>query len=84
MKNDKIRFLILKKIKTKTKVETLLRQTELYNQKNTLAKNLSGGQKRKLCVAIALIGDPQVSFPLIEIQKRNDVFTDSKINYFFR
>ena len=29
---------------------------DLYQSKNVMAKNLSGGQKRKLSVAIALIG----------------------------
>jgi len=35
-------------------------QMELTPYKNKLAMQLSGGMKRKLCVAIALIGDPQV------------------------
>ena len=35
---------------------------DLASQGDTLAKNLSGGQKRKLSVAIALIGDPKVIF----------------------
>lgn len=34
---------------------------DLYDSRKTLSKDLSGGQKRKLCIAIALIGDPQVS-----------------------
>jgi ABC-type polar amino acid transport system ATPase subunit len=32
----------------------------LKDQDNVFAMNLSGGQKRKLSVAIALIGDPKV------------------------
>ena len=43
------------------KVDDLLKKVGLYESKNILAKELSGGQKRKLCVAIALIGDPKVN-----------------------
>ncbi len=35
-------------------------QLELTPHRKKLAMNLSGGMKRKLCVAIALIGDPEV------------------------
>lgn len=42
------------------KIEALLRKVDLYDSRQTYAKNLSGGQKRKLSIAIALIGDPKV------------------------
>ena len=36
-------------------------QLELTPHRKKLSMRLSGGMKRKLCVAIALIGDPKVS-----------------------
>jgi ABC-2 type transport system ATP-binding protein len=48
-------FLILK-----IKINDLLEKLDLVSHKDKLAKNLSGGMKRKLCIAISLIGDPQV------------------------
>ena len=39
-----------------------LREMDLLPYANKLAGNLSGGNKRKLSVAIALIGDPQLIF----------------------
>ncbi|XP_038064464.1 ATP-binding cassette sub-family A member 10-like [Patiria miniata] len=47
---------------TNSEVEKMLRQIQLIDSANTKSKNLSGGQKRKLCVGIALIGDPKVLF----------------------
>ena len=41
-------------------VEATIDQLELRPHKQKLAQSLSGGMKRKLCVAIALIGDPEV------------------------
>ncbi|RYH31736.1 ATP-binding cassette domain-containing protein [archaeon] len=41
-------------------VDNLLRLLQLYEHKHKLSKQLSGGQKRKLCTAIALIGEPAV------------------------
>ena len=38
----------------------LLKDVDLVDQVDTLAKDLSGGQKRKLSVGLALIGDPKV------------------------
>jgi ATP-binding cassette subfamily A (ABC1) protein 3 len=35
----------------------MLREVDLYQYPNTVAKDLSGGNRRKLSVAIALIGD---------------------------
>lgn len=40
----------------------VLQDVELLEKADTLAKDLSGGQKRKLCVAVALIGNPKVVF----------------------
>jgi len=42
------------------KVDTILAEVDLTEQKNTEAKKLSGGQQRKLSLALALIGDPKV------------------------
>jgi ATP-binding cassette subfamily A (ABC1) protein 3 len=41
-------------------VNATIDQLELTPHRNKLAMKLSGGMKRKLCVAIALIGDPEV------------------------
>jgi ATP-binding cassette subfamily A (ABC1) protein 3 len=38
----------------------MLEDIDLTDQKNQLSKSLSGGQKRKLSVAIALIGDSKI------------------------
>ncbi|KAF8767702.1 ATP-binding cassette sub-family A member 3 like protein [Argiope bruennichi] len=43
-----------------SKVTTLLENFDLLSKKGTWSKVLSGGQKRKLCVAIAMIGEPEV------------------------
>ncbi|BFZ21348.1 hypothetical protein BsWGS_24386 [Bradybaena similaris] len=43
-------------------VEQALVDVDLKSQSETFARNLSGGQKRKLSVAIALIGDPKLIF----------------------
>lgn len=43
-----------------SKVTQLLKDIDLIHVKDTLSRNLSGGQKRKLCVGSALIGDPKV------------------------
>ena len=44
------------------KVEKMLHEVELVENQYQLAKTLSGGQRRKLSVAIALIGDAKVIF----------------------
>uniref|UniRef100_A0A1I7TCA8 ABC transporter domain-containing protein n=1 Tax=Caenorhabditis tropicalis TaxID=1561998 RepID=A0A1I7TCA8_9PELO len=44
----------------KEEAESLLKQIELTDKKDTLAKNLSGGMKRKLCVCMAMIGKSRV------------------------
>jgi ABC-type multidrug transport system ATPase subunit len=40
----------------------ICKDVNIAEKLNVLAKNLSGGQKRKLCVAIAFIGNPKVVF----------------------
>lgn len=39
-----------------------LRDIDLTEKANASAKHLSGGQKRKLSIGIAVIGDPKVIF----------------------
>lgn len=41
-------------------VEKTLKDIDLSSKGNTFAGKLSGGQKRKLSIGIALIGDPKV------------------------
>ena len=41
-------------------IEELIRKIELSDKKDALCKTLSGGQKRKLCVALALIGNSKI------------------------
>ncbi|KAI7815451.1 ABC subfamily A member [Rhyzopertha dominica] len=43
-----------------TEVNRTLRDIDLSDKANSLAKHLSGGQKRKLSVGIAVIGDPKI------------------------
>ena len=42
-------------------VSDILREIELYEKLNTLAKDLSGGQKRKLSIVQAIIAGSEVS-----------------------
>ena len=44
----------------KTKVDSLISQFELDNVLNIQAKFLSGGQKKKLVIALSLLSDPKV------------------------
>ena len=41
-------------------IEELINKIDLNTKKNALCSTLSGGQKRKLCIALALIGDSQI------------------------
>lgn len=43
-------------------IHKALSDVGLLDQANVFAKHLSGGQKRKLSIAIAFIGDPKVRF----------------------
>lgn len=40
----------------------MLNRLRLTDKANSYSKKLSGGQKRKLCLGIALIGDAKVVF----------------------
>ena len=45
---------------TENAIETKMKELELLQYKSTISSSLSGGNKRKLCVAIATIGDPPI------------------------
>jgi len=45
-----------------TEVDTILSDIDLKEKADAIASTLSGGQKRKLSVGIALIGDPKLIF----------------------
>eukprot|EP00795_Rhopilema_esculentum_P013264 gene13264-4097_t len=58
-------FIALKGTPSKTaklKIDEMLNDIKLADKKNARSMTLSGGMKRKLCCAIALIGDPDVVF----------------------
>jgi len=46
----------------KVDVDEVLRELDLLQQKKLKASKLSGGQKRKLCIAMATIGNPKFIF----------------------
>lgn len=46
----------------KKRINQTIKDVGLEDQKDTFAKDLSGGQKRKLSVAISLIGDPKIIY----------------------
>lgn len=50
----------------------------MADQKDTLSKDLSGGQKRKLCVGLALIGDPkvQICHEMLENSSKENLHAD--------
>jgi lipopolysaccharide export system ATP-binding protein len=50
------------KIKIEEKIENLLSEFSLIEQRKTLACNLSGGQKKKVAIARTLIGDCRILF----------------------
>jgi ATP-binding cassette subfamily A (ABC1) protein 3 len=45
---------------SKLSIDEMLSKLQLVDKRNTLAKALSGGQKRKLCLGISLIGGAKV------------------------
>ena len=47
---------------TKKEVESRLGQVGLLHRKSIMSKNLSGGEKRKLGIALSLVNDPELLF----------------------
>ena len=48
------------KAKARTRTEALLKQLELWDKRDTQARMLSGGMKRRLMIARALVHDPKL------------------------
>ncbi|XP_055983411.1 ABC-type organic anion transporter ABCA8-like isoform X1 [Sorex fumeus] len=64
-------------------IQRVMLQLEMKNIQNVLAKNLSGGQKRKLTFGIAILGDPQI-FLLDEPTAGLDPFSRHQVWNFLR
>lgn len=47
---------------SKKEVEKRLGQVDLLHRKSVMSKNLSGGEKRKLGIALSLVNDPELLF----------------------
>ena len=52
----------------------MLRQFDLLESQYILSKDLTDGQKRKLCLTIALIGDPEVIRIYLQITHYTNIF----------
>ena len=63
-------------------VEKMMREVDLSSQGSTRSMNLSGGQKRKLCLGIAMIGDPKVLL-LDEPTSGMDPYSRFRFSFFF-
>jgi len=46
----------------KVNIDEILRDIDLLDKKNNYPKQLSGGQRRKLCITLALLGSPKYVF----------------------
>ncbi|KAM5273361.1 ABC-type organic anion transporter ABCA8A-like [Ctenodactylus gundi] len=64
-------------------VQRVLEELEMKNIQDTLAQNLSGGQKRKLTFGIAILGDPQI-FLLDEPTAGLDPFSRHRVWNFLK
>jgi len=83
--NEHLKFMIdVKKNKfNQDQIDNILKDLELIGQKNQICFTLSGGQKRKLCIALALIGNSKIVL-LDEPSSGLDVFSKRKLWEFLR
>lgn len=65
-------------------VTKTLRDIDLVDKADTFAKYLSGGQKRKLSVGIAVIGDPKVGLPLFFSRQNKVLIVIKRLNFTYR
>ena len=66
-----------------TEIKNLIEQLGLEEKKNSLSKTLSGGQKRKLCIALALAGNSKLIL-LDEPTSGLDVLAKRELWNFFK
>ncbi len=52
----------MEEAQVEAEVKSIIKDIDLVEKTDTVASKLSGGQKRKLSVGIALIGDPKIIF----------------------
>ena len=79
--NEHLKFIMdIKKKDTfnQEQIDNLLKDLDLIDQKNQVCSTLSDGQKRKLCIALALIGNSKIVL-LDEPTRGLDVFSRRKL-----
>ena len=69
--------------KDKNQIDTFIQRIDLENKRHSICKGLSGGEKRKLCIAIALIGNSQLVL-LDEPTSGMDVISKRKLWNFLK
>jgi len=83
--NEHLKFMVdIKKVKfNKEQIDNLLKDLDLTEQKNQVCLTLSGGQKRKLSIALALFGNSKIVL-LDNPTSGLDVFSKRKLWDFLR
>ena len=69
--------------KDKAQIDTFIQRIDLEHKRHSICKGLSGGEKRKLCIAIALIGNSQLVL-LDEPTSGMDVISKRKLWNFLK
>lgn len=60
--------------KEMTHAKEILSQVGLWNVANRLSRDLSGGMKRRLSIAISFVGDSKIVFLVLSVKNSNKVF----------
>lgn len=62
-----------------SEIDTLLAKFDLTNKRHVLSQDLSGGMKRKLCMANAMVGGSNVRYEFVSINYKSfeNIFSEN-------